>query len=778
MTVAYSLGTSKFDNLPSHRQLPSLDEFFETILAGRHECTPADKAAGRVPYFAPAFAPGYDGQRRRCTECALPRAWIGLDIDLLVPAAELLLTPLLQRWRCIWYATMSAVPANLRRRVILALDREAAIPELPRVAVAVERFLTRALAGVEDGIEFDHAASTDVARLWYLPHREAAFGMTYGEPVRVDGALAVVPDVPTPPREVTALPDADLWARIAAGSEVHDAVARLAARLVGRGMDAEDAVATIEGGLDPNFAWAQDDPRRFRARVLEVRRAVTSAHRRFARDGRPAPAPEPAPLVEAFQRMSAATTQATQAMQGLAEANVMTLVEYSHDAGRDAVLRWRGDDLRYLVANKKWAYWTGQRWDMDSRMAHGTVDEVAVAMGDRARSDPALTPAQRTTVGRTVGSLQFRLGVRGVCEHEPVLCASPGDFDADPFVLNTPDALVDLRTGATIENRRDRLVSKMARCSPVLDRHEGSRFAAFLREITGGNFETESFLQRALGACLLGKGVTADAWLLFMIGSGRNGKSVLMEAVSHAMGTYAGKVPSSTLLSQDNNNERHPTEIAYLRGLRLGYAAEIDEGKRWNESRIKELTGDRRVTARVMRGDPFEFDLTHHFVIAANHRPALSNPDPALRARLRMVPFLQCFTGNEEPGLYEKLRDEAPIVLGWLLRGARIFLARNRLDGCPQSDAETEDYFDAHSTLEMWIGERCTIDEFAVTSAKDLYADFRRWKETRGEGIHGLGRFMEQLNRDTRFTRVRGVLRGLRGVRLNELPPAPRSIYD
>ena len=180
-----------------------------------------------------------------------------------------------------------------------------------------------------------------------------------------------------------------------------------------------------------------------------------------------------------------------------------------------------------------------------------------------------------------------------------------------------------------------------------------------------------------------------------------------------------------------------------------------------------------------MRGDPFEFDLTHHFVIAANHRPAMQNPDPALRARLRMVPFLQCFTGNEEPGLYEKLRDEAPIVLGWLMRGARIFLGRNRLDGCPQSEAETEEYFDAHSTLEMWIVERCSLDEFAVTTVGDLYADFRRWKEARGEGVPSQTRFSETLNRDARFTRVRGAARrGLRGIRLNELPVAPRNLYD
>jgi putative DNA primase/helicase len=37
--------------------------------------------------------------------------------------------------------------------------------------------------------------------------------------------------------------------------------------------------------------------------------------------------------------------------------------------------------------------------------------------------------------------------------------------------------------------------------------------------------------------------------------------------------------------------ERHPTEIARLRGVRLAVASEIEIGRTWAEAKIKVLTG-------------------------------------------------------------------------------------------------------------------------------------------------------------------------------------------
>ena len=111
------------------------------------------------------------------------------------------------------------------------------------------------------------------------------------------------------------------------------------------------------------------------------------------------------------------------------------------------------------------------------------------------------------------------------------------------------------------------------------------------------------------------------------------------------MGTYARRIPSEVLLADDRGT-RHPTEIANLVGARLAYASEIDEGRRWNESRLKELSGGDKLSGRFMRQDLFEFVPSHRLVIYANHRPIIQNPDPAFRSRLRLVPFKASFVGR------------------------------------------------------------------------------------------------------------------------------------
>lgn len=80
------------------------------------------------------------------------------------------------------------------------------------------------------------------------------------------------------------------------------------------------------------------------------------------------------------------------------------------------------------------------------------------------------------------------------------------------------------------------------------------------------------------------------------------------------------------------------------------------------ESRIKSLTGGNRISARVMRGDPFEFSPVFKLWIAGNHKPTLRNPDPAMRRRLHLTP-LTFVPAKPDLGLVEALREELPAIL-------------------------------------------------------------------------------------------------------------------
>ena len=107
--------------------------------------------------------------------------------------------------------------------------------------------------------------------------------------------------------------------------------------------------------------------------------------------------------------------------------------------------------------------------------------------------------------------------------------------------------------------------------------------------------------------------------MFFAYGTGANGKSVLLSTVAGIMGDYHRSAPIETFTA--SNADRHPTDLAGLRGARLVTATETEEGRRWAEGRIKQLTGGDIVSARFMRQDFFEYQPAFKLVIAGNHKP-------------------------------------------------------------------------------------------------------------------------------------------------------------
>jgi Family of unknown function (DUF5906) len=132
-------------------------------------------------------------------------------------------------------------------------------------------------------------------------------------------------------------------------------------------------------------------------------------------------------------------------------------------------------------------------------------------------------------------------------------------------------------------------------------------------------------------------GSTQDHALFFCHGGGANGKSVLLGTVANILGDYHTTAPIETFSA--SQNDRHPTELAALRGAHLVTATETQEGRPWDETKIKLLTGGDRISARFMRGDFFEFVPQFKLIIAGNHKPSLRTVDEAIRRRFHLVPF-------------------------------------------------------------------------------------------------------------------------------------------
>jgi putative DNA primase/helicase len=297
-------------------------------------------------------------------------------------------------------------------------------------------------------------------------------------------------------------------------------------------------------------------------------------------------------------------------------------------------------------------------------------------------------------------------------------------WDRNPMVLNTPRGLVDLTTGQ-LRPRGDDFVTQAARVAPaeakcpVWDR--------FIADVFMGDRELIEFMRRSLGYVLTGD--RREQVLFFWYGLGANGKSVLAELVQWIAGSYTIKLPATALMQ--SKGDRHPTELAQLRGKRLAVSSELDESSFFNESLIKELTGDATLTARFMRADFFEFQMTQKHVIVGNFKPRLRGGDPAMARRMLLIPFMASFKGSaRDPHMLEKLKAEAPAILRWIVQGAVAWGSEGLCVPAVVRDASA-DYMADHDDLALWMDECCEREGSA--RAGDLYESFQAWKKARGE---------------------------------------------
>ena len=182
----------------------------------------------------------------------------------------------------------------------------------------------------------------------------------------------------------------------------------------------------------------------------------------------------------------------------------------------------------------------------------------------------------------------------------------------------------------------------------------------------------------------------------------------------------------------ESQTDRHPAELAVLRGARVVAAQETDEGRRWAESRIKALTGGDPITARFMRQDFFTYTPQFKLLIAGNHKPGLRNIDEAIRRRFHLLPFtVRIPPEQRDPHLFESCA-----------RSGRRSSA-GRCDGCLEWQAEglnppaavieaTAEYFDDEDRFGQWLAECCVRDPMAHETTRDLYAAWSAWAQRCG----------------------------------------------
>ncbi|GAA3161873.1 phage/plasmid primase, P4 family [Planomonospora alba] len=390
-------------------------------------------------------------------------------------------------------------------------------------------------------------------------------------------------------------------------------------------------------------------------------------------------------------------------------------------------VRLYGKDFRH-VPGLGWYRWAGHRWELDES------DTVVWAAGEMAENIAVTDPRGVFTERDLRRHRRRSLSTSGMKALLTQAKAAPGMvlgaelLDADPYALCTPAGVVDLHTGViTPPDPARHFHSRSTTVSP--ERMPTPRWERFLGDIFGTDAEgrqTIDFLH-----LLLGYSVTGDVGaqvLPFLYGQGKNGKSVLLEVMLQLLGDYADAAPPGFLMAKTFDG--HPTDLAELHGRRIIVCSELKPGDKFDEARVKLLTGGDKIKARRMRQDFFSFDPTHHLWLLGNHRPEVSSGGFAFWRRIRLIPFERVVSEERKIDNLARVlvQEEGPGILAWLVDGARRYLAGEKdLSGPQRVRLATDAYAETEDHVGRFISEACKLDAGMRAEQAHLYTEYARW---------------------------------------------------
>ncbi|MFI6149287.1 phage/plasmid primase, P4 family [Streptomyces sp. NPDC051109] len=370
-----------------------------------------------------------------------------------------------------------------------------------------------------------------------------------------------------------------------------------------------------------------------------------------------------------------------------------------------------------------WYVWDEYRWKRT-----GGEKAAIWAAGDMAEELPLHDPRGAFTDRELAQHRKRAMSTSGVkamltqAKASPELALDPDTLDGDKYALCTPAGVVDLRTGDLHKPDPTRdLHSRATHLAP--EAMPTPRFHRFLDETFGDDEKGQEMINFL--HLLLGYSITGDVGgqvLPFLYGVGANGKSALLDVVIKILGDYADVAPPGFLMERGKFNE-HSTELTELHGRRLFVCSELKPHDKFDEARVKLLTGGDRLKARRMRQDFFSFEPTHKLWLLGNHRPEVGTGGHAFWRRIRLIPFEKVVPDHRKiDNLAETLvQEEGPGILHWMIQGAKAYLAsKPALTGPSVVRSATQAYATTEDHIGRFLAECCTTGGTDLPDPRDL----------------------------------------------------------
>jgi P4 family phage/plasmid primase-like protien len=408
--------------------------------------------------------------------------------------------------------------------------------------------------------------------------------------------------------------------------------------------------------------------------------------------------------------------------------------------GQRFALQWR-DEVRWVPAYACWYIWRDRVWEPDTteeivRMAtktvRGMLAEAQFIEDLKERAAFRKFVRSSSNRGKLLAMLDMAKGNKGI--------TVPAEtFDTDTGQLVCPNGTVELPlefSGGAV--RRVRSVQEHYNTIETGTAYvEGVRFPEwekFLAKFQPDE-EVRAWLQKLAGYSLLGR--NPRRLMVVCMGETSTGKTTFAEAVSGALGAYAGS--ANMTIFRDNQDERPRPDLIRVLPKRFVYAEEASRSWHLHPDQIKRLTGGAPVTARTLQAKVY-VDMVPRFTpwLLTNAAPTIEGADAALWRRMVVVPFDVEIPKTEEDARFAAslaTGEGRQAVLAWLVEGYQAYLADpDSVQEIPMRAVAANRRFRSEvSDLAQCLEDMCEFgdDEYRVEPAK-LYRAYKMWCDENG----------------------------------------------
>lgn len=402
------------------------------------------------------------------------------------------------------------------------------------------------------------------------------------------------------------------------------------------------------------------------------------------------------------------------------------LKEGAHDEGNAQCVHLRHKEKFLHSESLGWLAHTGTHWSMDEAEA-----AVERAITDTLIARLNLAVKAELSEDRIRKFIPNSGRVQGAkSQMRSLVSVAPERFDIEPDYLNCKNGIVDLRTGELFGHST---AQRFMHCTLVdyLPRTDHSLWSNWLTDAVGAPMA--DWLQMAVGYSLTGH--TREEVLFYLYGPPRSGKGTFTETLLGLLGVPLAKEVSFSMFLAQRTGDSQNFDLAPLKPCRFLAASESNSYERFNEAKIKALTGGNEVYCAFKHRNHFNYRPQFKIWLSSNHPINADPDDEAVWGRLRVIEFPHSHLGNEDKSLKHTMRSPEALqgVLAWAIAGAQRWYKLGNA-GLPEIEgsAKTKNIHRSElDNVQAWLEECCSLaDVFYAYSS--LYNSYELWCKSNG----------------------------------------------